>query len=100
MKKSIIMVFLLVVMVATTLVVASTSVAAPSTADTAAFYKGKTVTLHCSGNPGTSSDLWARTIARHLETITWCDSSSSKTNRAATVRSSSISLPKRSKATG
>jgi len=62
MKKIFVMVFLLVVMVATTAVAASS-------ADSAAFYKGKTVTLHCSGNPGTSSDLWARTIARHLEPI-------------------------------
>jgi tripartite-type tricarboxylate transporter receptor subunit TctC len=63
------MVFVLVVMVAATLMAASTAAAAPSAADTATFYKGKTVTLHCSGNPGTSSDLWARTIARHLEPI-------------------------------
>ena len=43
---------------------------APAASETANFYKGKTVTLHCSGNPGTSSDLWARTVARHLETVT------------------------------
>ena len=69
MKKSIIIVFLLCVMVAITLAFASISVAASSASDTAAFYKGKTVTIHCSGNPGTTSDMWARTIARHLETI-------------------------------
>ncbi|MDA8124980.1 MAG: tripartite tricarboxylate transporter substrate-binding protein [Deltaproteobacteria bacterium] len=61
--------FLLVVMVATTLAAVSTSVAAPSASDAAAFYKGKTVTLYCSGNPGTTSDMWARAIARHLEKV-------------------------------
>jgi tripartite-type tricarboxylate transporter receptor subunit TctC len=70
MKKSVMKVFLLCATVATALAAASTSAAAASAADTAAFYKGKTVTLHCSGNPGTSSDLWARTIARHLEAVT------------------------------
>jgi len=69
MKKSIISVFLLVVMVAVSFAAALTSASSVSAADPAAFYKGRTVTLHCSGNPGTSSDLWARTIARHLEAV-------------------------------
>jgi tripartite-type tricarboxylate transporter receptor subunit TctC len=30
------------------------------------FYKGKTVTLVCSSNPGGSYDILARTVARHL----------------------------------
>jgi tripartite-type tricarboxylate transporter receptor subunit TctC len=66
MKKSLAMVFLLVLMVATFTVATTTASAASEAAN---FYKGKTVTLHCSGNPGTSSDLWARSIARHLETV-------------------------------
>lgn len=42
---------------------------AASTSEAANFYKGKTVAINCSGNPGTTSDLWARAIAKHLEPI-------------------------------
>ena len=57
--------FLLVVMAAFFSVAVTSANAAPS--DVANFYKGKTITLHNTGNPGSSSDVWTRVLAKHLE---------------------------------
>jgi tripartite-type tricarboxylate transporter receptor subunit TctC len=65
MRKTCSAFFLLLVMAAFFSIAVTSAAAAPS--DAANFYKGKTVTLHNTGNPGSSSDVWTRVLARHLE---------------------------------
>lgn len=65
MRKSCVVFFAPAVIAAFFSIAVTSAAAAPS--DAANFYKGRTVILHNTGNPGSSSDVWTRVLAKYLE---------------------------------